>query len=168
MTRRETFARPISAVDEDDAARFWRHVQKSDGCWIWMGTKNRNGYGMFGVHGEQFPAHRVAFTIVNGLIPDGRIVMHRCDVRDCVNPIHLLLGTQQDNVRDAAKKGRGTGMSSRQLTAERLRRQDAFAYLDYLQEYVALLSKKAEIGVVPFKFEEWRKKRYEVLVKKTA
>lgn len=73
------------------------------GCWLWIGTE-REGYGRFGASHE--PAHRASWRLHNGAIPNGLFVLHKCDVRSCVNPNHLFLGTHSDNAKDRAKKGR--------------------------------------------------------------
>lgn len=74
------------------------------GCWIWTGATYGNGrYGTLGKYGG---AHRAAWTVANGPIPLGMNVLHKCDVGLCVNPDHLFLGTQADNVTDMIQKGR--------------------------------------------------------------
>jgi len=80
-----------------------------DQCWEWVGSKMRLGYGMFSVNGKNRLAHRVAWEMVAGEIPPGQCVLHRCDNPGCVNPAHLFLGTQQDNIRDRDQKGRQRG-----------------------------------------------------------
>lgn len=79
------------------------------GCRIWMGATNPNGYGTLRVHGDGIKAHRFAWIAANGDIPDGLAVLHRCDVPCCVNPDHLFLGTQLENMQDMAAKGRARG-----------------------------------------------------------
>lgn len=75
-------------------------------CWYWCGTIHKLGYGLFSAMGES-KAHRVSWILHNGPIPDGLMVLHKCDVRCCVRPDHLFLGTQTDNMRDMMVKGRG-------------------------------------------------------------
>lgn len=91
----------------DPKPRFWSKVKKTDSCWLWTGALNGRGYGIFGVtHGNNMTAHRFAWLMANGSIPDGMDVCHHCDVRCCVNPIHMFVGTRSDNMRDCAEKGR--------------------------------------------------------------
>lgn len=84
-------------------------AQKSaDGCWLWIGSIQSRGYGdvfnkSFGGH---VLAHRVAWMLYRGHIPDGQCVLHKCDVRRCVNPDHLFLGTISDNQADMVSKER--------------------------------------------------------------
>lgn len=92
-----------------DEQRFWKSVDKSEhpmGCWIWTGAKCSSRYGNMLYLGRSMLAHRVAFIIANGSLPDDAVVMHSCDNGFCVNPSHLSAGTQLDNVRDMHAKGR--------------------------------------------------------------
>lgn len=84
-----------------------KHTLDPGGCWLWTAYVTRLGYGRFGMNGLALPAHRVSWMLHFGPIPDGLFVCHRCDVRNCVNPAHLFLGTALDNAQDMMLKGRG-------------------------------------------------------------
>ena len=86
--------------------RFWDKVEKTDGCWVWTASKNRQGYGYFRFDGKMRKAHRMAWLFAIGEIPEGMMVCHSCDNPSCVNPEHLWLGTGQDNMDDMNTKGR--------------------------------------------------------------
>lgn len=89
-----------------DNDRFWAKVQKTDSCWLWVGANNGQGYGALKVSGRNVRAHRYAYTLHKGPIPEGLCVCHTCDVRNCVNPDHLWIGTMADNNLDKEIKGR--------------------------------------------------------------
>lgn len=90
--------------------RFDKFVDKSGDCWIWTGQIGHYGYGVMGLWDgkklKQIRTHRLSYELHRGKIPDGLCVLHRCDNPACVNPDHLFLGTQTDNLKDMRQKGR--------------------------------------------------------------
>lgn len=98
----------------------WRFIDKvdireNDECWEWKAAKKRKmGYGVFrvgvsGIDRKQVYAHRFVWEYVNGPIPVGMYICHKCDNPPCCNPNHLFIGTRADNVKDMVNKGRGRG-----------------------------------------------------------
>lgn len=99
---------------QDPKKRFKRFVNE-DGpiiipslgkCHIWTGYKKKSGYGTFNLDGRRIGAHRAAYMIFVKFVPDGVCVLHKCDNPSCVNLNHLFLGSLDDNMKDAASKGR--------------------------------------------------------------
>lgn len=86
--------------------RIMARTRLGPGCWQWTGPDNGTGYARIGVGGGYAMAHRLVFMANHGPIPPGMVVRHTCDNRRCVNPDHLVLGTQDDNVRDMVERGR--------------------------------------------------------------
>jgi hypothetical protein len=100
-------AKLIPTMTKEDVEHFWSHVDRSDpyACWDWQGwhgNYNRgHRYGLYAIHGQNFGAHRIAYFLSTGQQPGELVVRHRCEGNpDCVNPKHLHLGTQADNVAD--------------------------------------------------------------------
>lgn len=94
--------KPQRPADE----RFWEKVRKEEGagaCWLWTATKTQNGYGLFTTDGRTGPAHRFAYELLVGPIPDGMQLDHLCRVRECVNPDHLEPVTNDENIRRGMK-----------------------------------------------------------------
>lgn len=76
------------------------------GCWIWIGATRTSGYGNIGWKGKTLGAHRASYIAFNGILPEGLQINHKCDVRSCVNPSHLYVGTQKDNMGDMDARNR--------------------------------------------------------------
>ncbi len=96
-------------MNEDQKSAFWSKVNISGStkdCWDWAGAKKPKGYGNVRINKSYLLAHRVAFELANGSIPDGYIVCHICDNPSCCNPSHLMLGTIKSNAADMMIKNR--------------------------------------------------------------
>lgn len=92
--------------------RFWMKVHKTPTCWLWIASHNGNGYGMF-YASKRVYAHRFSYELHIGPIPQSMHVLHNCDNPSCVNPSHLWIGTNVDNIHDRMNKGRGLTTSER-------------------------------------------------------
>jgi len=120
---------------EKDLRRFWPKVDRSQfspgGCWPWLGAKTGMLYGSFAIVSTKAPilesAHKVSFRLEHGRGPRG-ILRHKCDLPVCVNPAHLLEGTQKQNVADCIERGRfmkGGLTPEKYAVARRARRRKA-------------------------------------------
>lgn len=102
---------PSGVYERQPAAeRFFEKVSPcpNTGCWLWTGSWTGNGYGCFWSGSRRYRAHRFSYEVACGPIPRGLGVLHKCDVRFCVNPDHLFIGTKQDNSTDMRIKARGS------------------------------------------------------------
>jgi len=114
---------------QDEKTRMEKFIARGEGCHEWRGVVKPDGYGRFYFRGRQEPAHRASYELFVGPV-GGSYVLHRCDNRRCVNPAHLFLGSQLDNVRDMYAKGREH--STRGLSDDEVGL--AYAYAPYLTQ----------------------------------
>lgn len=108
---------------EQRISSFWDRVDQSydtainngNSCWLWTGSKCiADGRGEYDFDGKRkMKAHRISWVLANGPIPDGKDVLHKCDIPLCVKPSHLFLGTHQENMRDKGRKNRSSGFCHR-------------------------------------------------------
>ncbi len=108
-----------------DPETFWSHVAIAgpDECWLWQQSVGSHGYGQTWNGKSVVLAHRVAWELTHGPIPDGQFVLHRCDVKRCVNArAHLFLGTDAENAMDKARKGRAPARLNADTVREMRRR----------------------------------------------
>jgi len=124
--------------------RFWSKVAvgEPDECWEWLAQKTGRGYGRFQINCKPWQAHRVAWVLTFGPIPEGLQCCHHCDNPSCVNPYHLFLGTNKDNIVDAAKKGRTARgkdhWKSKLTVGDVLEIREMYAEGDWTQQDIAL------------------------------
>lgn len=124
-----------------------RHSPGSNGCWIWKGAPAKSGYGVM-YHkdmGGSMLAHRASYTLHKGPIPEGMLVCHTCDVRTCVNPAHLFLGTHKDNTQDKIAKGRDWVRDHR-LSIAKLSEQQALEIILDTKSTIRALGKKYNLA----------------------
>lgn len=137
--------------------RFWAKVDKSGprGCWLWTGGHTGAGYGAFSLtHDKTILAHRYSWILANGEIPDGLEVLHQCDNPPCINPMHLFLGTQSENMTDMASKGRQPGkkLTIDQIRAIRLLRSQGAILKRIAKQFGVSIATVSKIA----KLEIWR------------
>lgn len=108
--------------DKELSKRFFSKIdiKNEDECWNWLVNKNCDGYGIFKYNNDSIYAHRMSWLIFNNEIPKELYVLHLCDNRKCVNPKHLKLGTQQDNMKDMVNKGRNCNLKGEEHGGSKL------------------------------------------------
>src|SRR5574337_299456 len=104
---------PVTGYEQGQVARFHNSYIKDDksGCWLWKLNLAQGGYGRCYFNGKSIRAHRLSYELHNGTFDESLIIRHRCDNPSCVNPEHLIIGTQEDNMRDKRERQRSKGIN---------------------------------------------------------
>lgn len=104
----KTIRHEMPYIDKLDKEKFWKSIIKTDKCWIWQNKPDEDGYGIIGIQDDEkrykIKAHRLSYFLYYNVDPFCLQVCHSCDNKICVNPHHLFLGTDQDNIRDYCRK----------------------------------------------------------------
>lgn len=118
------------------------------GCWLWEGSKYSNGYGWIKVFGRVVSAHRFSHELHNGPIEEGEHILHSCDVKHCVNPDHLRAGTHQENMSEAAARGRMRSGKSHPMYGKKNPRENQSNVVMVLgQEYESQKAAERSLGL---------------------
>lgn len=144
------------SIRKSPEERFWEKVdvRGENECWEWKGAIDRLGYGNFssvivnpGTGRLQDKAHRISWILTYGNIPDKICVCHKCDNRKCVNPNHLFLGTQIDNIKDMVQKGRQGGAKGSQNGSSKLKEHQIVEIRQKLETGLSCCAIAKEYGV---------------------
>ena len=130
------------------ADRFWKKVEKTNGCWLWKGSQTEYGYGRFNISGRVEKAPRVAYKLTYGSIPEGMDILHTCDNPPCVRPDHLFPGTAKDNALDMVAKGRcNPGRANGEQIAHKLTTEQVLQIKERIRQNESLTVLAREFGV---------------------
>lgn len=125
--------------------RFFQKVNKTESCWLWTGAVTSKGYGSMGIAGKNTSTHRLSYMWFKGAIPEGMYVCHSCDTPACVNPDHLWLGTNSDNMKDMVTKDRNGGASRKQTHCKKGHSFEEFESLVYIKKQGRQIGKEYRV-----------------------
>lgn len=133
--------------------RFWKKVQKTDSCWLWMGSKNSgvSPHGRVRIDGKNRLTHHISFLLANGYLPafDGKVMAlcHNCGNASCVNPEHLYIGTHKENMQDKKRHGTQPVMDGESNPNSRLKESDVIIIKSRFSETNVAIAR--DYGVTP-------------------
>ena len=145
MSSRQKAASTPQDHKAEDLARFMQMVlpgMAHSDCWGWAGNRPDGRYGHFSINGQSVKAHRWIYELLHGPIPDGMVLRHRCDIPECVNPMHLEAGTSAQNTADIIERGRwpdrkGDRHPMAALSKDKVLKIRALASQGYTQKRIA-------------------------------
>lgn len=146
----------ILRLEDVNQKRFWAKVNKSSGCWEWTAYTDSWGYGRFQVKGKSKLAHRISYLLEHRVLPADLKVCHTCDNPKCVNPSHLFLGTDADNVKDRDSKGRRKPLQGVRHGRAKLSEQDVLGIRNSTLSHVTLAK---QYGVSAVQISTIRKRK---------
>lgn len=133
--------KPMPVLTEDDRERFAKYIKFTPGCWTWTGQNRAADHAYCSIGGQNFLVHRLAYYLHHGVDPGEWLVLHECDNPLCVNPQHLKLGDQKDNMKDASERRR-----CGRAIPDQLGQQEILEALDPKENRVSL-AKKLKVSV---------------------
>jgi hypothetical protein len=157
MLQRGDSVKPATDVIAVFEARGLIAREPMSGCHLWVGALGGHGYGVVRLGGKIERAHRVAYEAAHGSIPEGQVVCHSCDNTACVNPDHLFVGTQADNIKDKQFKKRQT--SGEKVWSSKLTQEQAMV-IKYRRIGVPVAYVSKEFGISPSQVSGIRRGRY--------
>lgn len=138
---------PAKYTLEQQTSVFWSRVAitaDNNQCWLWVGGKDSNGYGLINLYGKNDRVHRVAWRYPNYIIPEGMEICHSCDNPACCNPKHLFLGTHKENMDDMNAKGRNVNVRGESVFTSKL---TEFQVLEIRRRYAAGGITQKQLGI---------------------
>jgi len=118
----------------------WQHVKKTESCWLWTGGLDKDGYGRWWFEGKNVRAHRMIMNLAGKLIPPNMVSRHTCHVRNCVNPEHIIAGTQKENIHDQLMLGTHSKLKYSNEIIKQMRKE-------YAEKNVSQLALARKYGV---------------------
>lgn len=132
---------------QKDLDRFWSKVNRTNSCWLWTGATSTKGYGRFRFEGVLYSPHVISYKLHNIDHDPTKQVCHRCDVRLCVNPEHLFLGTRSENMKDCSSKGRLRFNKGSKHGQAKLSENDVITIRQRIENGDRLVDIKASYGI---------------------